>query len=64
MFFKIIKYKRGNQFLYVFDHKLPKRRKVSTHCEEEEAPVEFISKIEKYYLHFFIKQLTWLSSVF
>ena len=35
----------------------PSRRNVSSHYEEEEAPVEFASKVEEYYLHFFIKQL-------
>ena len=25
----------------------------SSHYEEEEAPVEFLSKVEEYYLHFF-----------
>ena len=38
--------------------KLPRKRKVLSHYEEEEeAPEEFVSKVEEYYLHFFIKQL-------
>ena len=50
MFLNIRKYGRGNQFLYVFekdDPKLYRKRKVSSHYEEEEAPVEFVSKAEE-----------------
>ena len=36
------------------DHKLPRKSQVSSHYEEEEAPV---SKVEEHYHHFFIKQL-------
>ena len=44
------------KFPYVFekdDPKLPRKRKVSIHYEEEEAPVEFASKVEEYY-HLFL----------
>ena len=56
MFFNITKYERGSQFSYVFekdDPKLLRKRKVLSYYEEEEAPVEFVSKVEEYYLHFF-----------
>ena len=58
---------RGNQFSYVVekdDPKLPSKRKVLNYYEEEEAPVEFVSKVEEYYLHIFIKQLKQLSILF
>ena len=29
--------------------KLPRKRKVSNHYEEEEAPVEFVSTVEEHY---------------
>ena len=60
MFFNIASYERGSYFSYVFekdDPKLPKKRKVSRHYEEEEAPVEFVSKVAECYHQFFIKQL-------
>ena len=50
----------GSWFSYVFetdDPKLPRKRKVSSHYEDEKAPVDFLSKFEEYYLHFFVKQL-------
>ena len=56
MFFNITTYERESQFSYVlekYDLKLPRKRKVSSHYEEEEAPVEFVSKVKEYYLHFF-----------
>ena len=31
------------------DHKLPRKRKVWSHYEHGEAPIEFVSKAEKYY---------------
>ena len=34
-----------------------KKRKFSTHYEEEKGPLEFLSKVEGYYRQFFIKQL-------
>ena len=37
--------------------KLPRKRKVSSHYEEEEAPVEFVSKVEEYYLHLFYQAI-------
>ena len=39
------------------DPKLPRKRKFLNYYEEEEAPVEFVSNVKEYYLHFFIKQL-------
>ena len=50
MFFNITRYKRGSQFSFVFekyDPKLPRKREVLSY-EEKEAPVEFVSKVEKY----------------
>ena len=35
------------------DHKLLGKRKVSSDCEEGEAHVEFVSKVEEYYHQFF-----------
>ena len=47
------------------DFKLPRKRKISDHFEEEEAPVKFVSKVEEDHCQlFFIKQLIWLSTVF
>ena len=46
---------RGSQFPYAFekdDPKLPSKRNVSSHYEEEEAHVEFASKVEEYDHHF------------
>ena len=60
MFINITRYERGSQFSYVFkkdDPKLPRKRKVSSCYEEEEAPVEFVSKAEEYYLHFFCEAI-------
>ena len=51
MFFNIAKYERGSLFSYVFekdDPKLPGKRNVLSYYEEEEAPVEFVSKVEEY----------------
>ena len=56
MFFKITNYERGAQFSYIFekdDPKLPRKRNVLSYYEEEEAPVKFVSKLEKYYLLFY-----------
>ena len=55
MFFKILRYGRGSCFPYAFekdDPKLPRKRKVSSHYEIEEAPVEFVSKVEEHLRHF------------
>ena len=60
MFFNIARYGRGSYFPYIFekeDPKLPRKRKVSSRYEEEEAPVEFVSKVKEYYHQFLIKQL-------
>ena len=49
MFFNSTRYERGSQFANVFekdDPKLPTKRKVLNNYEEEEAPVEFVSKVE------------------
>ena len=51
MFFNITRYERGSQFSYVFekdDPNLPTKRKVLSYHEEEEAPVQFISKFDEY----------------
>ena len=55
MFFNIIRDDRGSSFSYVFekdDSRLPGKRKVLSYYAEEEAPVKFVSKVEKYYLLF------------
>ena len=57
MFFNITRYERGIYFSYVFekaDRKIPGKRKFSSHYEEEEALVEFVSKVKKYYHHFLL----------
>ena len=36
------------RFLKKDDPKLPRKRKVSSHYEEEEAPIEFASQVEEY----------------
>ena len=60
MFFNITRYERGNQFSNVFekdDLKLPRKRNVLSYYEEEEAPVEFISKVEEHYFHSFYQAI-------
>ena len=47
MFFE--KVRASKQKLEIDDPKPPKKRKVSNHYEEEEAPVEFVSKVEEHY---------------
>ena len=50
------KYEKGSQFSYFFEKyypKLPRKIKFLSYYAEEEAPVEFVSKVEEYYLHFF-----------
>ena len=47
MFFE--KVRASKQKLEIDDPKPPKKRKVSSHYEEEEAPVEFVSKVEEHY---------------
>ena len=39
------------------DPKLPKKRKVSGHYEEGEAPVKFIPKVEEYYRQIFYQAI-------
>ena len=59
MFFNIARYERESQLSQVFekdDPKLPRKKKVLIHYQEEEAPVEFVSKVEEY-VNFFIKKL-------
>ena len=46
------------------DSKLPRRRKVPSHCEDGQTPLELVFKVEEYYRQFFMKQLIWLSTVF
>ena len=46
------------------DSKLPIRRKVPSHCEDGQTPLELVSKAEEYCLQFCMKQLIWLSTVF
>ena len=46
------------------DPKLPRKGTISSHCEDEEAPVEFVSKVEECDYHFFMKQLKQLSTAF
>ena len=51
MFFNITRYETGSQFSYVFekdDLKVPRKRKVLSYYEEEEATVQFVSKVEEY----------------
>ena len=58
---------RGSQFPSVFkkdDPKLTRKRKLLSYYEEEEAAVEFATKVEEHYNHFFIKRLKQLSTVF
>ena len=53
MFFNITRHGRGSQFPYVFEKDNPNYlEKVLSHYEEEEAPVEFVSKVEEYCRHF------------
>ena len=54
------KNEKGSYICNVFekdDPKLPRKRKVLSYYEEREAPIEFLFKVEEYYLHFFIKRL-------
>ena len=65
--FSNIKVMKGSQFSYVFENdapKLPRKRKVLSYYEEKEAPVEFVSKVEEYYLHFFYQAIEQLLTVF
>ena len=60
MFFNITRYERGSQFSQVFekdDPKLPGKRQVLNYYEEEKAPVEFVSKVEKYCQLFFYQTI-------
>ena len=60
MFLNITRYERGSQFSYVFekdDPKLPRKRKVSSHYEEEGAHVKFGSKVEEYYHNIFYQEI-------
>ena len=43
------KVRASKQKLEIDDPKPPKKRKVSSHYEEGEAPVEFVSKVEEHY---------------
>ena len=44
----------SKQKLEIDDPKRPKNRKVLSHCEEGEAPVEFVSTVEEHYHQVFI----------
>ena len=43
-----------NPKLEIDDQKLPKKRKVPSHYEEGEAPIEIVSIVEEYYHQIFI----------
>ena len=47
------KVRASKQKLETDDTKLPKKRKVSSHYKEGEAPVEFVSTVEGHYLQIF-----------
>ena len=51
MFFE--KVRASKQKLETDNTKLPKKRKVSSHYKEGEAPVEFVSTVEGHYLQIF-----------
>ena len=53
MFFQ--KVRSSARKLEIDDPRLPRKRKVSSHYEEGEAPVEFVSTVEEH--KFYIKQL-------
>ena len=48
------KFRASKRKLEIDDAKPPKQRKVSNHYEEGEAPVEFVSAVEKHYHQIFI----------
>ena len=62
MFFK--KVRASKQKLEIDDQKPLKKRKVSSHYEEGEGPVEFVSIVEEHYHQVFISAeiLLWNSS--
>ena len=51
MFFE--KIRASKRKLEINDPKLPKERKSSSHYEEGEAPVEFVSTVEEHYRQIF-----------
>ena len=51
MFFE--KVRASKRKLEINDLKLPKERKSSSHYEEGEAPVEFVSTVEEHYRQIF-----------
>ena len=52
MFFEKVRASKQKQ--ETNDTKLPKKRKVSSHYKEGEAPVEFVSTVGDHYLQIFI----------
>ena len=50
MFFNITRYERGSLIPYVFGKNDPK---LPSHYEEEEAPLEYLSKVEEQPHYFF-----------
>ena len=52
MFFE--KFRASKRKLEMDDPKKPKKRKVLSHYEEGEAPVEFVSTVEEHYHQIFI----------
>ena len=62
MFFE--KFKLSKQKLEIDDPELPNKRKVLSHYDEEEAPVEFVYTVEEHYRQIFISAeiLLWNSS--
>ena len=62
MFFE--KVKASKQKLEIDDQELPWKGKVSSHCNEREAPAGFVSTVEEHYRQIFISVeiLFWNSS--
>ena len=52
MFFE--KFRASKRKLEIDDPKPPKKRKVLSHYEKGEAPVEFVSTVEEHYHQIFI----------
>ena len=62
MFFEKVRVSKRK--LEINDPKLPKKGKVSSHCEEGVASIELVLKLRNTTTKVFIKQLIWLSAVF
>ena len=52
-----------NPKLEIDDQKLPKKRKVPSHYEEGEAPIEIVSIVEEYYHQIFIPAEYYIETV-